>query len=311
MIGAAGEGRLRALFMIGENPVMTDPDVGHVKQALAKAELVVLQEIFPSETAAYADVLLPGAAWAEKDGTFTNTERRIQRVREAVEPPGEARPDWAILAELANRLLALQGRVPRGWAAGWTYATPAQILDEVALVTPSYMGVSFRRLDRGETLHWPVPSVEHPGTPILHRERFPIGRGKFHVVEHLAPREEPDAGYPLLLTTGRVLYHWHGGEMTRRSAGLATLCPEPEIEINPIAARRQGIGDGAMARLVSRRGELRARAWVTDRVPEGVVFGNFHFPGAGNVNNLTILALDPVAKIPEYKVCAVRAEAVC
>jgi predicted molibdopterin-dependent oxidoreductase YjgC len=291
--------------------VMTDPDVEHVKRSLAKAELVVLQEIFPSETAAYADVLLPGAAWAEKDGTFTNTERRIQRVREAVEPPGEARPDWAILAELANRLLALQGRVPRGWAAGWAYATPAQILDEVALVTPSYMGVSFRRLDRGETLHWPVPSVEHPGTPILHRERFPIGRGKFHVVEHLAPREEPDAGYPLLLTTGRVLYHWHGGEMTRRSAGLATLCPEPEIEINPIDARRQGIGNGAMARLVSRRGELRARAWVTDRVPEGVVFGNFHFPGAGNVNNLTILALDPVAKIPEYKVCAVRAEAVC
>jgi formate dehydrogenase alpha subunit len=309
MVGAAGEGTLRALYVIGENPVMTDPDVGHVKVALAKAELVVLQEIFPSETAAYADVLLPGAAWAEKDGTFTNTERRIQRVREAVEPPGEARPDWAILAELATRILALQGRTPAGPCAAWRYATPAQILDEVAAVTPSYAGVSFHRLDGGESLHWPVPSPDHPGTPILHRERFPIGRGKFHVVEHLAPREEPDAGYPLLLTTGRVLYHWHGGEMTRRSAGLNALCPEPEVEVNPADARRLGLRDGATTRFVSRRGELHARAWITDRVPEGVVFGNFHFPGTGNVNNLTILALDPVAKIPEYKVCAVRAEA--
>ena len=267
----------------------------------------MLQEIFPSETSTYADVLLPAAAWAEKDGTFTNTERRVQRVREAVDPPGEARPDWAIVAELAARMLALQDRTPAGRWAGWDYASPAKILEEVAALAPQYAGISFHRLDGGETLHWPVTGPEHPGTPILHRERFTRGLGRFHVVEHLAPREEPDGDYPLLLTTGRVLYHWHGGEMTRRSPGLTSLCPEPEVEINPVAARRNGVREGELMRLTSRRGELEARAWVTDRVPEGIVFGNFHFPAAGNVNNLTILALDPVAKIPEYKVCAVRA----
>jgi len=307
MVGAAGEGRLRALFIMGENPAMTDPDLNHVRKSLEAAEFIVLQEIFPSETAAYADVLLPAAAWAEKDGTFTNTERRVQRVREAVDPPGEARPDWAIVAELAARMLALQDRTPAGRWAGWDYASPAKILEEVAALTPQYAGISFHRLDGGETLHWPVTGPEHPGTPILHRERFTRGLGRFHVVEHLAPREEPDGDYPLLLTTGRVLYHWHGGEMTRRSPGLNSLCPEPEIEINPVDARRNGVREGELMRLSSRRGELEARAWVTDRVPEGVVFGNFHFPAAGNVNNLTILALDPVAKIPEYKVCAVRA----
>jgi formate dehydrogenase alpha subunit len=305
MIAAAGEGRLRALFVMGENPAMTDPDVNHVRRALAAAEFVVLQEIFPSETSRYADVLLPAAAWAEKEGTFTNTERRIQRVREAVEPPGEARADWAIVAELAERLLALQGRTPAGRRAGWRYAAPAEIMDEIASLTPQYAGVSFSRLDRGENLHWPVPSPGHPGTPILHRERFAIGRGRFHVVEHAGPHEPPDREYPLVLTTGRVLYHWHGGEMTRRSPGLNVLCPHPEVEIHPADARRYGVAEGAPVRLASRRGELVARAWVTDRVPEGVVFGNFHFPDEGNVNNLTIRALDPVAKIPEYKVCAV------
>jgi formate dehydrogenase major subunit/formate dehydrogenase alpha subunit len=204
-------------------------------------------------------------------------------------------------------MLALQDRAPSGPRAGWDYASPAQILEEVAALTPQYAGVNFHRLDQGETLHWPVAGPQHPGTPILHRERFTRGLGRFHAVEHQAPREEPDGAYPLLLTTGRVLVHWHGGEMTRRSPGLNSLCPEPEIEINPVDARRNGVQDGEPMRLESRRGELLARAWVTDRVPEGVVFGNFHFPDAGNVNNLTILALDPVAKIPEYKVCAVRA----
>jgi len=309
MVGAAGEGRLRALYIVGENPAMTDPDLNHVRRSLEAAEFVVLQEIFPSETARYADVLLPAAAWAEKDGTFTNTERRVQRIREAVEPPGDSRPDWAILAELATRLLELQGRAPSGPWSGWDYASPARIMEEVAALTPQYRGVDFHRLDRGETLHWPVPAADHPGTPILHREKFAVGRAKFHVVEHLAPREEVDREYPLLLTTGRVLVHWHGGEMTRRSPGLASLCAVPEIEINPSDARRLRIGDGAGIRLESRRGAVHARAWLTDRVPEGVVFGNFHFPDEGNINNLTILALDPVAKIPEYKVCAVRAEA--
>jgi formate dehydrogenase major subunit/formate dehydrogenase alpha subunit len=309
MIGAAGERRVRALVIVGENPALTDPDLNHVRHALGAAELVVLQEILPSATAEFADVLLPGAAWAEKDGSFTNTERRVQRVRRAIEPPGGAHPDWAIVAQLAGRLLARQGRAPRGPHAGWRYASPAQILDEIAALTPSYAGIDVHRLEQGESLHWPVPAKDHPGTPILHRERFTRGKGAFHAVEHAEPAEPPDAQYPLLLTTGRVLVHWHGGEMTRRSA-VGVLCPEPEVEIHPADARRIGLArDGAALRLVSRRGELRARAWLTERVPEGVVFGNFHFPAEGNVNNLTLLAVDPVAKIPEYKVCAVRAAA--
>ena len=311
MIGAAGKGSVRALLIVGENPALTDPDLNHVRASLARAEFVVLQEILPSATADFADVLLPGAAWAEKDGTFTNTERRVQRVRRAVEPPGEARPDWAIVASLAERLLARQGRKPMGPQAGWRYASPAEILDEIGALTPSYAGIDVHRLERGASLQWPVPAKDHPGTPILHRERFTRGKGAFHAVEHLDPTELPDAAYPLLLTTGRVLSHWHGGEMTRRSA-ISALCPEPEVEIHPADARRIGLDgeDGAPMRLVSRRGELRARAWITERVPEGIVFGNFHFPAEGNVNNLTLLALDPVAKIPEYKVCAVRAERV-
>ncbi len=309
MIGAAGERRLRALVIVGENPALTDPDLNHVRAALGAAEFVVLQEILPSASAEFADVLLPAAAWAEKDGTFTNTERRVQRVREALEPPGEARPDWAIVADLAARLLRLQGREPRGAQAGWSYASPAQVLEEIGALTPSYAGIDTHRLDTGAALHWPVPAKDHAGTPILHREKFTRGKGAFHAVEHVEPREAPDAAYPLTLTTGRVLYHWHGGEMTRRSE-IGVLCPQPEVEIHPADARRIGLDEAraSMLKLVSRRGEMRAKAWITDRVPEGVVFGNFHFPAEGNVNNLTILAVDPVAKIPEYKVCAVRAE---
>jgi len=309
MIGAAGARKLRALMIVGENPALTDPDLNHVRRSLGAAEFVVLQEILPSATAEFADVLLPGAAWAEKDGTFTSTERRVQRVRQAVEPPGAARPDWAIVAQLATRLLERQRRAPRGPQAAWRYASPAEVLDEIAALTPSYAGIDVHRLEHGEALHWPVPAKDHPGTPILHRERFTRGKGAFHAVEHAEAAELPDAQYPLLLTTGRVLVHWHGGEMTRRSA-LNALCPEPEVEIHPSDARAIGLADqeSARLRLVSRRGELHAHAWITDRVPEGVVFGNFHFPADGNVNNLTLLAVDPVAKIPEYKVCAVRAE---
>ncbi|MFN0299985.1 MAG: formate dehydrogenase subunit alpha [Burkholderiales bacterium] len=307
MITAAGERRVRALMIVGENPALTDPDVNKVRRALAAAEFVVLQEILPSATAEFADVLLPGAAWAEKDGTFTNTERRVQRVREAIDPPGAARPDWAITADIARRLLLRQGRTPVGPQANWDYASPAAILDEIAALTPSYAGIDVHRLDQGQSLHWPVPAKDHPGTPILHCERFTRGKGAFHAVEHAEAAERPDNDYPLLLTTGRVLVHWHGGELTRRSV-VGQLCPEAEVEIHPADARRIGIeaGDDGMLRLTSRRGELIARAWVTDRVPEGVVFGNFHFPAEGNVNNLTILAVDPVAKIPEYKVCAVQ-----
>jgi formate dehydrogenase alpha subunit len=306
LIHQAGAGHVRALYILGEDPVMTDPDVNHIRACLDASEFMVLQEIFPSETFAYADVVLPGAAWAEKEGTFTNTERRIQLVRKAVEAPGAARPDWAITAALARRLLTLSGRTPVGPQAGWEYASPAHVMDEIAALTPSYGGVSHARLQRGDNLHWPVWDAAHPGTPILHVGQFTRGQGKFHACEHLPAAELPDAAYPLYLTTGRVLYHWHGGEMTRRTPGLLAVYPETLVEISPEDAATLGLNDGALVRLTSRRGEMIARAIITERVAPGVVFGNFHFPGTKNVNNLTIAALDPIAKIPEYKVCAVR-----
>jgi formate dehydrogenase major subunit/formate dehydrogenase alpha subunit len=309
MVPAFGARRVRALYVLGEDLAMTEPDSNHARRALASGEFLALQEIFPSETAAFADVLLPGASFAEKPGTFTNTERRVQLVRRAVELPGEARPDWAVTAELARRVLALEGRAPAGPYAGWDYECPARVMDEIAALTPSYGGVSHARLERGERLQWPVPDAQHPGTPVLYAGGFPPGRPRFHAVDHLPAAELPDAEYPLLLTTGRVLYHWHGGEITRRAKGLLAAYPEALVEISPEDAARAGLGDGQPARVRSRRGEMLARAVVTDRVSEGVVFGTFHFPGPGNVNNLTVAALDPVAKIPEYKVCAVALEA--
>jgi formate dehydrogenase alpha subunit len=303
-------GGVRALYVLGEDLAMTEPDANHARECLRAGEFLVLQEIFPSETAAFADVLLPGASFAEKSGTFTNTERRVQLVRPAVTPPGEARQDWAITAELARRVLAQGERVPTGSHAEWDYRDPAQVMEEVAAVTPSYAGVSHSRLERGERLQWPVADGSHPGTPVLHLGRFPRGGGRFHAVDHLPAAELPDADYPLVLTTGRVLYHWHGGELTRRARGLLEVCPEAIVEVSPEDAARVGLGDGRAVRVRSRRGEVVARAAVTDRSAPGVVFGNFHFPGPGNVNNLTVGALDPLAKIPEYKVCAVSLEAV-
>lgn len=308
MIDAAGEGKMRALYILGEDPAMTEPDSNHTRRALAATEFVVLQEIFPSETAAYADVLLPGAAFAEKEGTFTNTERRVQLVRKAIDPPGEARPDWQIIQQLAQRLLDVRGLRPTGPQAAWNYGSASDIMDEIAAVTPSYAGVNCRRLEQGDRLQWPVWDAQHQGTPILHVGKFTRGKGKFHVVDHLPPEEQPDADFPLILTTGRVLYHWHGGELSRRSPALLAECPESLVEVSPEDAIRLGVKDGLPVRVVSRRGEVVARALVTSRVAAGVVFANFHFPGVANANNLTIRALDPLAKIPEYKVCAVRVE---
>jgi formate dehydrogenase alpha subunit len=310
MVDAFGAGALRALYVLGEDLAMTEPDVNHARKCLESGEFLVLQEIFPSETSAFADVLLPGASFAEKSGTFTNTERRVQLVRQALSPPGEARPDWAIIAELARRLLTLEGRVPVGPHAAWDYGDAARIMEEVATLTPSYAGVSHARLERGDRLQWPVPDASHPGTPVLHVGGFPRGRGKFHAVDHLPAAELPDADYPLVLTTGRVLYHWHGGEISRRARGLLEAYPEALVEVSPEDAARIGLNGRQLVRVRSRRGEMLARAVVTDRVAPGVVFGNFHFPGTRNVNNLTIGATDPLARIPEYKVCAVALEAV-
>ncbi len=310
MIPGVLQGRTHALYILGEDPVMSDPDTGHIRKCLDAVDFLVLQEIFPSETSQYADVLLPGVSFAEKEGTFTNTERRVQLIRKAIEPLGEARPDWQIITGLAAGLLAEGERQPAGGThAGWQYRMPSDILAEINAMTPSYAGITYARLERGERLQWPVPNSEHPGTPILHTHKFARGVGKFAPLEDIPPAETPDDDYPMLLSTGRVLYHWHGGQMTRRSAGLAAVYDKALVEINPEDALRLGLDNRARLRLTSRRGSLQAEAWITDRVPPGMVYANFHFPDA-SANELTIAALDPISKIPEYKVCAVRVEAI-
>jgi predicted molibdopterin-dependent oxidoreductase YjgC len=312
MIPAAEDGRMRALYILGEDPVLSDPDSNHVRACLEKLDFMVLQEIFPSETSQYADVILPGVSFAEKSGTFTNTERRVQRVRQALDPSAEMRQDWEITAELARRVLAKNGKkiAPAAPYGGWDYDDPEQVMAEISALAPSYAGISYPRLDAGERLQWPVASLDQPGTPILHRETFTRGRGQFAVTNHLPPAELPNAEFPFLLNTGRVLYHWHGGEMTRRAAGLAAVYPHSLVEINPQDAAALGIRqDDQPVRLTSRRGTMQAYAWITDRVPPGMIFANFHFPESPT-NVLTIAALDPTARIPEYKACAVRLERV-
>jgi len=310
VIPAAGEDKVKALYIMGEDPVVSDPDSSHIRHCLETCDFVLVQDIFPSETAAFADVLLPAVSWAEKEGTFTNTERRIQRVRKAIELEGEALPDWQIISDLAKRVL--QGghrRVQGGSHAAWNYNHPSEIMDEIAALTPSYAGVNYERLDGGDRLQWPVKGYDQPGTPILHVGQFARGNGKFMPIEHIPPAEMPDEEYPMLLSTGRVLYHWHGGEMTRRSQGLMEIYGRSLVEINPQDAEMMGLNGKKQVRIVSRRGSIEAQAWITDRVPPGMVFANFHFPES-SANELTIAALDPVAKIPEYKVCAVKVEAV-
>jgi formate dehydrogenase alpha subunit len=312
MIPGAGDGRIQALYIMGEDPITSEPDTNHVRHCLETLDFMALQEIFPSSTSAYADVLLPGVTFAEKSGTFTNTERRVQMVRPAIQPLGEARQDWQITSELARRIMALGGRAfdPAAPFSAWDYSDPAQIMDEIAALAPSYGGVSHRRLETGARLQWPVPNADHPGTPTLHVNKFTRGKGIFTVTAHVPPAELPNAEYPFLLNTGRVLYHWHGGEITRRSKGLMAVYPEALVEISPDDAAHLGLADGRQTvRVTSRRGTIQATAWVTDRVPEGIVFANFHFPESPT-NTLTIAALDPVAKIPEYKICAVKVEKV-
>ena len=310
MVPGILEGTTKALYIMGEDPIMSDPDTNHIRHCLEACDFIVLQEIFPTETAPYADVLLPGVSFAEKNGTFTNTERRIQRVRKALQPLGEAWEDWKIITSLAERMLAETERVRKdNHHSGWEYGSIEEVMQEIAALTPSYAGVSYARLDRGETFQWPVRDQSHDGTPILHIGKFARGLGKFTPIEHIAPAELPDSEYPMVLSTGRVLYHWHGGEMSRRAAGLLEIYSQPLIEVNEQDAMHLGLNGNKRVRVTSRRGSIEALADITDRVPPGMVYGNFHFPES-SVNELTIAALDPISKIPEYKVCAVRVEAI-
>ena len=308
MFNQAEAGEIRAMYVIGENPVMSDPDAGHVAKCIESLDFLVVQDIFLTETARLADVVLPAVSFAEKDGTFTNTERRIQRLHKAIEPVGESRADWEILADLATRIQAKrQMPQPRGAFASWAYAHTSEIMDEIAALTPIYGGISYERIEE-VGLQWPCPTFDHPGTSILHVGRFSRGIGHFSAVEWQPPAEEPDEAYPLVLTTGRVLEHFHTGTMTRRVEGLDQLEPEERLRIHPADAARLDLDDGAWTLVASRRGQIRVRAHLTKKVRPGVVFLTFHFAEAlGNV--LTNPALDPVAKIPEYKVCAVKVSA--
>lgn len=317
MIPGIPEGKIRALYILAEDPIMSDADTSHVRRCLEQADFIVLQEIFPTETSPYADVLLPGVTFAEKTGTFTNTERRVQRVRKAVESPGQARQDWEIIAEIAKRVMSVQSSVTgeqsrkidenAAWAK-WDYSSPADIMREINALAPSYGGITYERLEKGETLQWPCPSADHPGTPILHTKGFARGKGKFMPIDFVPPAERPDDDYPMILSTGRVLYHWHGGEMSRRASGLLEIYSQAQVEINPSDAEKLGLNGKKRVRVTSRRGSIESEAWVTERVPPGMVYANFHFPEA-SANELTIAALDPTSKIPSFKVCAVKVEA--
>ena len=297
MVQAAKEGKVKGMYIMGENPALSDPDVTHVIEALESLDFLVVQDIFLSETAELADVVLPAVSFAEKDGTFTNTERRVQRVRKAIQPIGQAKPDWQIITELATKM---------GYPMA--YESPEQIMEEIAQVTPIYGGISYDRLENGG-LQWPCPHQGHPGTKFLHEDKFTRGLGRFTAVQYIAPAEIPDKDYPFMLTTGRVLYHFQTGTMTRRSRGLNEICPEGFVEINPNDAEKLQVLDGTMVKIVSRRGWVMIRARVTEMVPPGTVFIPFHFREAA-ANVLTNPALDPVAKIPELKVCAVNVEKV-
>ena len=300
IMGAVRPGGVRALHIMGENPMMSEPNLNHTRHMMEQLEFLVAQDLFINESGAYADVFFPAASWAEKEGTFTNTDRRVQRVRKALEPRGHSRADWEIICDLAGRI---EKRLRRPQTAFWAYQGPAEVLEEMGRVVPEYAGVKYRRIEN-QGLQTPVWDDNHPGTPYLFAETFPSGRGKFHPLEYVPSVEMPDVEYPFILTTGRLLEHWHGGTLTRHSK-LDELSPEARIEINPADAARIAVEDGKAVRVSSRRGSIVLRAWVTQRTTVGVVFIPMHFAEAA-ANLLTIDALDPLAKIPEYKACAVR-----
>jgi formate dehydrogenase alpha subunit len=300
ILAHAHPGGVRALYIMGENPMMSEPNLNLTRHHMQQLEFIVAQDLFINESGAFADVFLPAVSWAEKDGTFTNTDRRVQRVRQALPPRGQARPDWQIICDLAKRI---ERRLGRPNSAGWEYSHPSEIMAELGSVSKEYAGITYERID-SVGLQVPVWDEQHPGMPYLFGESFPRGRGKFHPLEFVPVVELPDDEYPFILTTGRVLEHWHGGSMTRHSQ-LDALYPEALAEINPVDAEMLGIVEGMPVRVASRRGQIVLRALVSEKTGPGVVFIPFHFVEAA-ANLLTIDALDPQAKIPEFKACAVQ-----
>ena len=297
MFKGMDEGKVKALYVMGENPLLSEPDISHAEESLKKLDILIVQDIFMTETAKIADIILPTASFAEKNGTFTNTERRVQMVRKAVEQPGESKMDWEIFVEIAKKM-----------GTDMNYSSESEIFDELSKLTPSYAGISYKRINEEGGLQWPCPSANHEGTKYLHKDNFVRGKGLFHSIEFTPSAELPDNEYPLILNTGRILEHYHTGTMTRRINGINEIAPEALAEINPNDAQKLNINNNEKIKVISRRGEIEITAKLTDKSPVGVVFIPFHFAEAA-ANKLTNAeALDPIAKIPEYKVCAIRIE---
>ena len=296
MMNAAHAGDVKGMYIMGENPMVSDPDIQHVKEGLENLDFLVVQDIFLTETAELADVVLPATSWAEKDGTFTSTERRVQYIRKAVDAPGEARADWAILCDIAKKM----------GSDLFNFNSPQEVFEEVRTVTPQYAGMNKERLDKPEALHWPCPDEQHPGTPILWAEKFATadGLGVLMPIEFIPAAELPDEEYPFTLTTGRMLFHWHTGSMTRRSETLDNEVPTGFVEINTEDAAELGIKNKEMVNVKTRRGEVAIKAKVTPDIMKGIIFIPFHFVECA-ANTLTqSFALDPAAKMPEFKVSA-------
>ena len=300
IMSAVHEGGVRALYIMGENPMMSEPNLNRTRKHMEQLEFLVAQDMFINESRSFADIFLPATSWAEKEGTFTNTDRRVQRVRQAIPPRGQARPDWQIICDLAKRL---EKRLGRPNSAYWEYMHPEEVMLEMGKGVPDYAGIRYQRIEN-EGLQTPVLDENHPGTPFLFAKSFPRGRGKFHSLEYTPSAEQPDEEYPLILTTGRVLEHWHGGTLTRHS-WMDDLQPAAMLDINPADAARLGISQGQPVRVTSRRGSIVLRARLTEKSTPGVVFIPFFFAEAA-ANELTIDVVDPLAKIPEYKTCVVR-----
>lgn len=297
MLAEAQLGKLKALYVIGENPMMTDPNLDHVKEALQSLELLIVQDIFPTETGELAHIVLPAASFIEKDGTFTNTERRVQRVRKTLEPVGESKADWQILMQLMQR-----------FDPTIHYDSPADIMEEIRGLVPLYGGITYERLENGG-LQWPCPSLDHPGTPYLHKGQFTRGLGKFTVNEYVASSQVASEAYPYILTTGRLQHHYHSGTMTRRAWALDREYPKGFMEINPVDAEKLGLRGKGSVRVSSIHGEVTCDVFITPNISQGVVFIPFHFNEIP-VNKLIGENLDPVVQIPEFKVCAVRIEVI-